>query len=186
MGIYSARASGILRAMGKATMEPQVLGQYMLRIFQSDPEPETQAPLLQKLNLQNVEAGRWYPQTYLLRYLDLVLRERGEDHLFETGMKLIASTLFPSNVTTFQEAISSMDLGYAIAHRNQVGAMFGLRASGDMQLDIIAANPYPCPFDWGILQGMMKRFAPAARLSHDFSQGCRLDGLTACHYHLIF
>jgi len=172
--------------MNRPAVEPQVLGQYMLRIFQSDPEPERLLALRQKLGLQNVEAGRWYPQQSLLRYLNSILKADGEDVLFETGVKLIASTLFPSNVATFQDAISSMDLGYAIAHRNHVGAMFGLRASGDMQLDIIAANPYPCPFDWGILQGIMKRFAPAARLSHDFSQGCRLDGETACHYHLIF
>lgn len=176
----------MLATMNRIAIEPQVLGQYMLRIFQADPDPDRLVSLRQKLGLSTVEAGRWYPQTLLLRYLQIILKTDGEDILFETGMKLIASTLFPSNVTTFHEAISSMDLGYAIAHRNQVGSMFGLRASGTMQLDIIAANPYPCPFDWGILQGIMKRFSPAARLSHDFSQGCRLDSETACHYHLIF
>ncbi|PKN26265.1 MAG: hypothetical protein CVU65_06215 [Deltaproteobacteria bacterium HGW-Deltaproteobacteria-22] len=176
----------MLRTMNKWLTEPQVLGQYMLRVFNSVENPERFFPLRQKLGLMEVEAGRWYPQTTLLKFFGSVLKTDGEDILFHMGLQLIAGTAFPPNVVTFQEAISSMDLGYTIAHRYQVGAMFGLRASGEMQLDIIAANPYPCPYDWGILQGIMKNWAPAARLSHDFSQGCRLDGETACHYHLIF
>ncbi len=172
--------------MGKWSSESQVLGQYILRIFAAGAEPERYISLRKKLDLLEVEAGRWYQQSQLLRFFEQVLRAEGEDVLFRTGLKMIEETVFPPNVKTFQEAISSMDLGYTIAHRNQVGSMFGLRASGELQLDVIAANPYPCPYDWGILQGIMKRMAPDARLSHDFSQGCRLDGETACHYHLIF
>lgn len=172
--------------MNKWLTEPQVLGQYMLRVFNSDENPERLFALRQKMGLMEVEAGRWYPQATLLKFFHQVMKTDGEDVLFYMGLRMIGSTLFPPNVGTFQEAISSMDLGYTIAHRYQIGSMFGLRASGEMQLDIIAANPYPCPYDWGILQGIMKKWAPAARLSHDFSQGCRLDGETACHYHLIF
>jgi len=172
--------------MNKWLTEPQVLGQYMLRIFNSDENPERLFALRQRSGLMEIEAGRWYPQAALLKFFQQVLKNDGEDVLFNTGLRMIGSTIFPPNVATFQEAVSSLDLGYTIAHRYQVGSMFGLRASGEMQLDIIAANPYPCPYDWGVLQGLMKKWAPAARLSHDFSQGCRLDGETACHYHLIF
>ena len=170
--------------MSKWLAEPQVLGQYILRIFSSDGSDSLE-PYRRKFSLNELEAGRWYPQTLLMKCFEQVLKLEGEDRLFELGMQLIAGTVFPPNVHTFQEAISSMDLGYTIAHRYQVGSMFGLRASGEMQLVVIAANPYPCPYDWGILQGIMKIYAPAARLSHDFSQGCRLDGETSCHYHLI-
>lgn len=172
--------------MNKWQMEPQVLGQYMLRVFNSDENPERLVALRQRLGLHEVEAGRWYPQSLLLKYLHQLLKNDGEDVLFYTGTRLVEGTVFPPNVATFEDAVSSFDLGYTIAHRYQVGAMFGLRATGEMQLDIIAANPYPCPYDWGILHAIKKKWVPVARLSHDFSQGCRLDGETACHYHLIF
>ncbi|MBN2725689.1 MAG: hypothetical protein JXR95_16615 [Deltaproteobacteria bacterium] len=166
--------------------EPQLVGKYIIAVLRVSPDVNTNNRILNKIGLKKIEPTKWYSQQLFLKFFALLLKEKGEDYLYSLGKELISETKLPGNVTDFQSAVSSLDLGYTIAHRNQSGAMFGQKNYNEYQLEVVAANPYPCPFDWGILQQLITNYSPGAILSHDFSKGCRLDGDHACHYTITF
>lgn len=172
--------------MKRPSIEPQIIGKYVIAILRVCPDAEVNRKILNKLGLKKIEPTVWYSQNTFLKFFMQLLKEKGEDYLYETGKKLISETQLPPNVVDFQSAVSSLDLGYTIAHRNQSGAMFGQKNFNEFQLEVVAANPYPCPFDWGLLQELLNKYSPGAVLSHDFSKGCRLDGDHACHFTVTF
>ena len=53
---------------------------------------------------------------------------------------------------------------------------------GDKERAVIAKNPYPCDFDFGIVTGDVARFAPQGRVVHDDRSPCRKKGADACTY----
>jgi hypothetical protein len=172
--------------MSKWNTEPQIIGKYIISIIKVSSDVKKTNQILRKVGLKKIEPLTWYPQSIFLRFFMQLQKAKGEDYLFEMGKLLIRQSDLPSNVSSFRSAVATLDLGYTIAHRNQVGAMFGQKSTTDLRLDIIAASPYPCPFDWGILQELVNIYASGCKLAHDFSTGCRLDGDHACRYTIDF
>ena len=166
--------------------EPQVLGRYIEAVTECALSHKETSSILEKLGLSSPQYSEWYPLALFHRFLLYLMKFHGDEALFEVGKCLVTNTPFPDRVSTVQDAFRSLDLAYTIVHRNQHGSMYGLKSKSDFQIVVVAANPYPCPFDWGIIQGITKRFAPNATVSHDFSHGCRLDGDPACHYTITF
>ncbi|MGM0597528.1 MAG: hypothetical protein ACQES9_10860 [Myxococcota bacterium] len=172
--------------MNTITQEPQIIGKYIISVLKVSPDIKTHNRILRQVGMRRIEPDQWYPQILFLRFFKRLLKAKGDDYLFDLGKKLVQNTMMPPYVDNFHYAIRAFDLGYTIIHRNQIGAMFGQKSKNELRTEIIAANPYPCPFDWGILQQIAKDYASTAKLSHDFTAGCRLDGDHACKYTIDF
>ncbi|MBU1241001.1 hypothetical protein KKF84_14845, partial [Myxococcota bacterium] len=151
--------------MTKWAAEPQVLGKYIISIIKASEDKHTTHTILLGVGLKTIEPLKWYSQAHVSKVFAQLMRAKGDDYIYGIGKALIDQGTLPDNVHSFQSAVSALDLGYTIAHRNQTGAQFGQKSTSPLRLEIIAANPYPCPFDWGILQQLIARYAPSAKIA---------------------
>jgi hypothetical protein len=90
-----------------------------------------------------------------------------------------------------------VDVAYHINHRKNGVPLFDMnrgtmsegighygyeRIAGKNKIVSLCKNPYPCAFDHGILTAMARKFAPAAKVTHDDSKECRSKGADSCTY----
>ncbi|MCP3103568.1 hypothetical protein LZ198_32260 [Myxococcus sp. K15C18031901] len=146
---------------------------------------------------RTIDQSHWYPiEDYLLAYkkIDTLLGGRG---LEKVGSMIPKNAVFPPNVADIHAALGSIDVAFHMNHRKHGKEMFN-PATGEMVEGIghysytptagkkegvlVAANPYPCRFDQGLIKGMAQRFAPDAAVTHDPAHGCRQKGGGSCTY----
>ena len=54
---------------------------------------------------------------------------------------------------------------------------------------VLCSNPYPCEFDFGIVEHTARMFAPkgvVTSVHHDDSQPCRKKGADSCTYRITW
>ena len=88
-----------------------------------------------------------------------------------------------TGIDTAAKAMSVIDVAYYMNHNEAAKGRIGnyrwtAEANGGL---MYCDNPYPCPFDIGILDTIARRFAPGATVEH-LPGSCRLEGGTACTY----
>lgn len=140
---------------------------------------------LAKQGIGEPEATAWYSQQAWLNAFRDIARELGPATLQLIGSKIPQTALWPLGIDSVERALASIDVAYHMNHRRgEIGHYRfeqGRRHSGT----VVCNNPYPCPFDLGIIQGTTRRYAPSGSLIlvlHDRSQPCRQTGGESCTY----
>lgn len=143
------------------------------------------------------EPDKWYPLDRFLRVFDRIHAEFGNFTLRQVGLHVPKNAQFPPHVTDIMGIFTIMDAGYYLNHGINGQSMFnpatgemkdGLghyRAtpSGQNRISVEASNPYPCPFDEGLVTALAQRFKPTATVVHDKAT-CRSRGGDSCTYHV--
>ena len=141
-------------------------------------------PILQKYELYDIDPDGWYP---LQRYLDM-FKELQEVHLIslvEIGMDIPEIAEFPP-IHNLDEAMNLLNTAYHMNHRGgDIGAYEWIK-TGDRSGKIIARNPYPSDFDFGLIYRLVQLYRPEdseeIMVMLDLDAPTRKTGADSCTY----
>lgn len=167
----------------------EVYGASMLSVIEG--LGEDARVLLAKHGLDNIKPEEWYPlQPYLNFYKDIATaRFNAALNLVRIGSKVPEKAVFPPGIDSLQSALLMLDEAYHMNHRGGEIGHYTAKVIRDRQIDIIVNTPFPCDLDFGIVQGLARRFAPPnsnLAVFHDHMAPCRKKGGECCIYHVIW
>lgn len=141
--------------------------------------------IFEKHGIIEVTEDGWYSQqAYLNVYRDIFERV-GHNTMKMIGRQVPERALWPPDIGTVEEALTSIDTAYHMNHRGGDIGYYRFEKTGDGIGRMVCHNPYPCPFDEGVIEATTVKFSPpGARVvvTHDDAQGCRLRGDESCTY----
>ena len=129
----------------------------------------------------------WYPLVRLLDALETIGATLGDEALTRLGTKIPEGVEWPSDVETASEGFETVDDAYQLNHRGGDIGYYEFTEVADRERRVTCANPYPCAFDKGIIEGTLRVFShnfsytPMVFL-HETSEQCRADGGEECTY----
>jgi hypothetical protein len=147
-----------------------------------------------KDGIVDIDPAAWYPLDRWLAAFNRIATEVGEAALVQIGIGVMESIQWPPEMTSVEGLVRFIDAGYHMHHRKEGKPMFD-PATGEVvegignftikredrsRFFIETANPYPCPFDKGILAGAMRRLGASVGIVHDDASPCRLKGGKSC------
>jgi hypothetical protein len=152
-----------------------------------------------KNGVVEIDLKRWYPLDGWLSAFNDIASEVGEVVLYQIGQSVMENIQWPPGMTSVEGLVRFIDAGYHMHHRkggkimfdDRTGSVepgignFALKGEDRNRYIIETANPYPCPFDKGILAGAMKRLNSGAHVVHDDAKPCRLHGASSCT-HIVY
>jgi len=156
-----------------------------------DEHPETSASqgreFLAENGIEDPNPEDWYSLRGLVRTLDAVESEYDEEVLTHLGSKIPESVEWPSDVTSATGGFETVDEAYQLNHRGGDIGYYEFAEVGDRERRVTCANPYPCPFDRGIIQGTLRAFGEEFSYTpmvfvRETSDHCRAEGGTKCTY----
>ncbi len=169
-----------------------VNGQTILAVVNGMPKFKDLAfMILSENGLQNIHVNQWYSMQSWLNAFKTIAEEIGEKTLFEIGKVIPYSADFPSDITTIEKGLKSIDIAYHINHsKNGKDPMYNpqtremqegighyiFESTGNNSAKIIGSNPYPCEFDRGIISAMAQKYKPLAIVNIDLDSENRKSG----------
>ena len=150
--------------------------------------------------LDQVDPEDWYPQQAWLDAFSEIARKIGDQGLYLIGRTIPDQADFPENIRSIEDALASIDIAYHMNHRDRQGLLWDAEKRtmregiGHYRFELVdpgkgvvlCDNPYPCPFDQGIVQAMGNRFRPEGtmfvHLEHGAHLPCRRRGDDRCEY----
>jgi hypothetical protein len=147
-----------------------------------------------KDGLIEIDPQKWYPLDRWLSAFNRIATEVGEAALVQIGIGVMENIRWPPEMTSVEGLVRFIDAGYHMHHRKEGKPMFDV-ATGEVvegignfllkredrsRYFIETANPYPCPFDKGILAGGMRRLHANVGIVHDDASPCRMKGGKSC------
>lgn len=139
--------------------------------------------ILAEQGISNVQADGWYPlQPYLDAYRQIA-EKVGPTTLKLIGKKVPEVVLWPPQINSVEAALNSIDIAYHMNNRGGEIGSYKFTKTGERTGKMVCHNPYPCPFDIGLIEATAKKFAPArgrVKVTHDDTQGCRSKGGETC------
>jgi len=145
-----------------------------------------------------IDMNGWYPQEAWLEAFKNIAEQVGDKVLYNIGLSVPESAVFPPWVVDIDTAIKAIDIAYHLNHRKDGKALFDVNTgtmyegighygyerdpSGANRIISVSRNPYPCAFDKGIITAMAHKFQPNAQVTHNDSKECRSKGADSCTY----
>jgi hypothetical protein len=152
---------------------------------------ESGLAILAKHGIADPRHGQFYA---LQSFLD-AMREIGDNYsgqmLFRIGQQIALHAKLPPEIDSLEKSLASIDVAYHMNHRagNIGNYRYGREESSAHAMNkalMVCANPYPCAFDRGVIEGFAQRFKPPQCLDvvvrHDDSRPCRRQGGDSCTY----
>jgi hypothetical protein len=135
--------------------------------------------------IKNPAAGNWYPQQAWLDAFKALAGTVGATTLNMIGRAIPQSARFPPEIDSIDKALAAIEVAYHMNHRGGEIGHYRFERTGGQAAKLVCNNPYPCPFDRGIVEAMASRFRPAGStpvVKHDDSAPCREKGADSCTY----
>ncbi len=121
-------------------------------------------PYLQKYGIDpaEVRCENWYSlQTLLDIYHDIQDSQFNvTENLVSIGMRIMEQAPFPENMQSLDEALMSLGPTYRLGHRHHTEQGWISERVESRDYIITADNPYPDELCYGLLWGLVRRFAP--------------------------
>lgn len=134
--------------------------------------------------IDDPEPDEWYPQQAWLNTIETIADEL-EPHLLDRlGGQIPEVASWPSDVPTVEAGLRSIDDAYQANHRGGDVGWYRYEPEDDRTGRVVCANPYPCPFDRGLVRAVAQRYAPVKSFVFVEERGrdCRRDGHDTCTY----
>ncbi|MCX5814131.1 MAG: hypothetical protein NT178_16545 [Proteobacteria bacterium] len=155
--------------------------------------------ILEKHGIHDPAPGQWYLQQNWLDAFKDIAESVGNSTLNVIGSKIPENAQFPPEINSLEKALSAIDIAYHMNHRSNGRVMFdpntgqksegighyGYEQVGDRRVKMVCENPYPCDFDRGIIEAMVRRFQPSGSspsVRHDDAAPCRKKGAASCTF----
>lgn len=143
--------------------------------------------VLAKYGITEICEDGWFPQAAYLEVHKEFYTQVGPRTLKIIGKEVPGKVLWPPKIQTIEAALQSIDVAYRMNHRGGEIGSYQFESTGTRTATMVCHNPYPCPFDYGIIEGTAMKFAPKnARVvvKHDDAQPCRMNGGETCAYQI--
>jgi hypothetical protein len=130
-------------------------------------------------------ADGWYPLQSYLEALREIGSLSGPATLEEVGRRIPETAKWPPQVNSIETALGSIDAAYHLNLRGGEVGSYRLEKGEGRTARIVCDNPFPCPFDRGLVARVAEKFAPAGvvpSVQHDEAAGCREKGAKSCVY----
>ncbi len=146
-----------------STPEAEVLGIGFLSLITNIKADEI-APFLsdQGLKSEGIQPDGWYPHQTLMNIYRAIQESRHNvtENFVSIGMKIMEQAPFPPNMKTLDEALMSLEPTYQAAHRYHTERGWISDKVSQCHYLITADDPYPDELCYGLLWGLVRRFAP--------------------------
>ncbi len=126
----------------------------------------------------------WYPQQAWLNAFG-VLAENLEPHLLDRIGEQIPDTAdWPRGISSVEEGLRSINEAYHQNHRGGDIGYYRFKKTDDRTGEVTCKNPYPCPFDRGIIRSVAREHSSVESFVFVEETGdeCRRDGGQMCTY----
>lgn len=140
-----------------------------------------------KHGITNVTDDGWYPQQAYLDVYREIYETVGPKTMKMIGKQVPEKVLWPPNITTIEAALASIDVAYHMNHRGGEIGYYRFEQTGERSGKMVCYNPYPCPFDHGLIEATATKFVPPGGrvyVKHDESQPCRVTEGETCTYQI--
>lgn len=139
---------------------------------------------LEAEGIEDPSPDEWYPQQAWLAAFETIAEELQPHVLDRLGEQIPDVAEWPDDPETVPEALRAVDDAYRRNHRGGEIGSYDFERVGDRAAEIECHNPYPCPFDRGLLRGAARDVAPvdAFVFVEEVGEGCRREGADACTY----
>jgi hypothetical protein len=126
----------------------------------------------------------WYPQQAWLNTFEALAAELEPHILDRLGEQIPDVAPWPSDPSTVEEGLRSIDDAYRRNHRGGDIGRYEVDPVDDRTATVTCLNPYPCEFDRGLIRSVAQRYAPVESFVFVEERGetCRRDGDDACVY----
>ncbi len=116
----------------------------------------------QGLQSENIRFEDWMPHQTLMNIYQAIHASQYNvtENFVSIGMRIMEQAPFPPNMKSLDEALYSLGATYQMAHRNHTEAGWLTEMVGPNNFLITADNPYPDELCYGLLWGLVRRFAP--------------------------
>ena len=150
----------------------------------SDTYRERALSALEAEGITDPDPDEWYPQQAWLNAFETIAEELQPHVLDRLGEQLPRVAEWPNDFEAVPEGLRSIDDAYRRNHRGGEIGSYRFERIEDRSGEITCRNPYPCPFDRGIVRGVAQQYAPvdAFVFIEETGSTCRRDGDDACSY----
>ncbi|MFB6159688.1 MAG: hypothetical protein ABEJ61_00750 [Haloferacaceae archaeon] len=134
--------------------------------------------------IRDPEPDEWYPQQAWLNTFE-ALADDLEPHLLDRlGEQIPSVSDWPNGVAGVEEGLRSIDEAYRRNHRGGDIGHYRFERLDERTGRVVCENPYPCPFDRGLVRAVARTYAPVESFVFVEERGdrCRRDGDDACAY----
>ena len=142
--------------------------------------------LIKKFGISELKGGEtdFYPLTLFLNAMDEFQKQMGRDFMRKIGREIYSNAVFPPDIDTMAKGMAMVNQAYYMNHETTPGEIGGYNwtLSSDNSGVMVCDNPYPCSFDFGIMEGLAMQLAPEAKIVHDDEKECRHKGGNTCSY----
>jgi hypothetical protein len=138
--------------------------------------------ILARHGINAPEAAGWYPQQAWLDAFEEISKSIGPKTLAQIGLSIPSNAKFPPGIDSVEKALASLDVAYHMNHRGGEIGRYAYTKTGERNGTMECRNPYPCAFDGGLVEAVVKRFMPAGSrpsVKHD-SSACRSKQGDSC------
>lgn len=159
-----------------------VLDEAMARFSAEHKEHAERA--LAEYGLDDANADDWYPQQAWLDAFETVAESLEPHVLDRLGEQIPDVADWPNEFQSPEEGLRLIDEAYRRNHRNGEIGFYGFEKTGERAGLVTARNPYPCPFDRGLIRAVARKYAPvdAFVLVEERGETCRREGADRCTY----
>lgn len=126
----------------------------------------------------------WYPQQAWLNTFE-ILAEETEPHILDRlGEQIPDVVEWPSGISSVEEGLAAIGEAYQLNHRGGDIGQYRFESVDDQTGRVTCRNPYPCPFDRGLIRAVARRNAPVEAFVFVEERGdeCRREGGEKCTY----
>lgn len=126
----------------------------------------------------------WYPQQAWLNTVEAIADELEPHILDRLGGQLPDVADWPRGLSSVEDGLRSIDTAYQRNHRGGDIGWYRFERVDDQSGTVTCKNPYPCPFDRGLVRAVAQEYAPveAFVFVEELGEDCRRDGADACTY----
>lgn len=165
----------------------EVNGQTVLAFIEGVPagyEDKAYA-ILEQHGIEEPEPGEWYPQDAWLDAFEEMEGLVGEATLTRAGSRIPETADWPSDINLVVGALELIDEAYQLNHRGGDIGYYDVQQVSEDTVQVHCKNPYPCPFDQGVVQAVAESaaFQNSVYMS-EVSDHCRRDGGEECTYEI--
>lgn len=134
--------------------------------------------------VEDPSPDEWYPQQAWLNTFERLLEETEPHILDRLGEQIPDVVEWPSGASTVEEGLRAIDEAYQRNHRGGDIGSYHFESVGDQTGRVTCRNPYPCPFDRGLIRAIARQSAPVEAFVFVEEPGevCRRKGGETCTY----
>ncbi len=135
--------------------------------------------ILEEEGIVDPAPDKWYSQQAWLNAFKKIHEKTGDLTLKKIGRSIPENADWPSDIETIPEGLKSIDKAYHMNHRYGKIGNYKFEKTDEREGKIICDNPYPDPFDEGIIKATVEKFSDDSsnvKVEIDDSKPTRSEG----------